>query len=161
MKFTSKTPRVPVTIQKQVFQLPQPFSVGDVLDENMTRALNQVFCENIRNNQAKAVSDGIAAGKSVEELQADIDAYMADYDFGVRRLGGRGGDPIMIQALSIAKERIKNGMKKKGIVLKTVSTEDLNKLAAEAVEKHPQIMESAKAIVAAQAEAIAGLELED
>ncbi len=160
MKFTQKTPRASVTIQKNQFDVPQPYEEGHSLNANEAAALNQLVCENIRNNQAKVVSDGLAAGKTVDELQKVIDEYCVTYEFGVRRKGSRG-DPVMAKAIEIASEKVREALKKKGVTLKTVTAAEIRAKAEAAVKQHPQILEAAKIIVAQSDKTLSGLSLDD
>ena len=57
-----------ITIQGQVFRVPLRYKAGDVLKENEAGALNQTYHENLRNNFASKVRDGVEAGASNEAL---------------------------------------------------------------------------------------------
>src|SRR5262245_45849295 len=77
-----------ITIQGQTFKVPIRYSAGHQLTDGEAGALNQTFHENLRNNFASKVRDGIEAGVPVETLQQQLDDYATDYQFGVRSGGG-------------------------------------------------------------------------
>ena len=160
MDYNAKTPRATVTIQKTSFQIPQPFEEGHVCTGAEANSLNQTVCENVRNNTAKKVQDGLAAGKSIEDLQVEIDEYVKGYEFGARRAGGRSGDPVRQKGMESAREKVREALKKKGVVLKDIPAAEITAHAEKALEKHPQILERAAAIIAAQNEALEGLEID-
>lgn len=139
--------RAEVTIKGQKFMVPLPFAEGHVLRQNEADTLNQTFCENIRNNFASKVEEASENGATPDmaKLQAELDAYVVDYDFGVRRSGGvRVVDPVEREAMKIAKERIRVALKKAN---KKATPEEMDVLAKQALEKYPQIRASAKTIV--------------
>lgn len=105
-----------ITIQGQTFKVPIRYSVGHSLSEGEASALNQTYHENLRNNFAKKVSDGIEAAISMEVLQQQLDDYANEYQFGVRSGGGGyRGDPVMTLAMNIAREMVRLAIKAKGI----------------------------------------------
>lgn len=103
-----------ITIQGQTFKVPLRYAAGHVLTEGEAGALNQTLHENLRNNFAKKVSDGMEAGTGVEVLQQQLDDYASEYQFG-QRSGGGGfrGDPVMSAAMNTARELIRNVIKAK------------------------------------------------
>jgi hypothetical protein len=164
MEIPAGTETKQVTIAGVTVAVPLPFSEGHVLSANEAAVLNQTFGENIRNNNASAFRKVIeeSGGKpDVSLLQTTIDTYILDYEFGVRRGGGGGGsrDPVTTEAMKIARELLRNSLKAKGIKVSEVGAEQLNKLAAEAIEKHPQIREQAEVSVAARQAAVESIEL--
>src|SRR5687768_14778185 len=93
---TSSVASTTIQIAGKSFRVPSPFTEGHVLTAGEASQLNQVFHENIRNNQAKKIKAG---GKSDEEFQGEIDAYAQNYQFGVRTGGGgRTTDPVLRKA---------------------------------------------------------------
>lgn len=104
-----------ITIQGQVFRVPIRYAAGHQLSEGEAGALNQTYHENLRNNFAKKVSEGVEAGLPVETLQQQLDDYAIEYQFGTRTGGGTRGDPVMTFAMNVARELIRNVIKAKGM----------------------------------------------
>lgn len=103
-----------ITIQGQTFKVPIRYSAGHQLTDGEAGALNQTFHENLRNNFASKVRDGIEAGVPVETLQQQLDDYATDYQFGVRSGGGGfRGDPVMTLAMNMARDLVRNAVKAK------------------------------------------------
>lgn len=159
---TAETPRSTITIAGHPFKVPEPYVEGHALTANEAATLNQTYAENIRNNNAKKVSDAAEAAKvegapalDLAKLQSEIDDYVADYEFGVRR--GVTGDPVEREALSAAKELVKNKIKEKGAKLSDYKAADITARAEEVLNKYPQIREQAKARVEAAQAAAADL----
>lgn len=147
MEFTAETVVSEVTIQDSKFAVPQPFAKGHVCTENESAALNQILVENTRNNFAKRVKVATENGTfNQADMQSELDKYLAGYEFGVRR-GGGPTDPIGKEATNLAKELIKNALRKKGFKLSDLASKRLNELAAEALDKNPNIRKEAEARV--------------
>jgi hypothetical protein len=105
-----------ITIQGNAFRVPIRYAPGHQLNDGEAGALNQTFHENLRNNFASKVRDGIEAGVPVETLQQQLDDYANDYQFGVRTGGGGfRGDPVMTLAINIAREMVRTAVKSKGL----------------------------------------------
>lgn len=104
-----------ITIQGQVFRVPVRYAAGHQLSEGEAGALNQTYHENLRNNFAKKVSEGVEAGLPIETLQQQLDDYAVEYQFGTRTGGGTRGDPVMTFAMNIARELIRNVIKQKNM----------------------------------------------
>jgi hypothetical protein len=93
-----------ITIQGYTFTVPEgalaKFSVGSTLtlDEGTASTLQQVTCENLRNNFASKVKKEINGGEATEaqlaELQKAFEEYATAYSFGVRQARGPGSPPI-------------------------------------------------------------------
>lgn len=135
--------------------VPAPFVEGHVLRPNEAAVLNQTYSENLRNNFASTVKKAIEEAKGianvdVSALQEQMDKYIQTYDFGVRSSGGgsRSLNPIEREAMNIARSKVRSALKKTGKNVKDYTAEQINKLAEQAVEKYPQLMEQAKKIVA-------------
>jgi len=109
-------PNETITIQGKSFAVPVKYEEGHVLKVNEASALNQTYWENLRNNFANKVKEGIEAGLDDATLQQQLDDYAADYEFGERRGGGGfRGDPVMTAAMNIARELIRTQVKVKGL----------------------------------------------
>ena len=144
MDFNKETPTGAVIIQGKSFQIPRPFSESHVCTSSEAGVLNQILAENTRNNWGDRVKKAVA-DESFDQakMQAEIDEYLENYDFGVRR--GRGPtDPIEREALNMAKDIVKNALREKGFKLADVDTDDINRLAEEAVAANPDITKEAK-----------------
>ena|SRR3990167_5061082 len=150
---TSSAERTTITIQGQQFSVPAPFLEGHVLRPNEAAVLNQTYAENIRNNFAGAVKKAAEEGKDVAALQSDLDKYVSEYDFGIRRIGvSVSVDPVEREAMALATKKVRDALKKKGINVKDLSKEKLAEMAKGALDKYPVIREQAAKIVAMKKE---------
>ena len=140
-----------IMIAGTLFRVPVRYEEGHELTANEASALNQTYHENLRNNFASKVKD-TADGRDLTDnekstLQAELDKYAAEYEFGVRTGGGFRGDPVLTEAMRIAKEKIFEHIRKKGAKKKDIPAEVLTKKAKEVLEKNPEIMELARSRV--------------
>ena len=75
--------------------------------------------------------------------QEEVDAYLEERDSGVR-----GGcvpiDPIYREALTMAKDIVKNAVREKGFKLASVDTDDIEHLAKEVIADNPDITKEAE-----------------
>ncbi len=144
MDFNKETPTGSFVIQGKTFQVPKPFAEGQTLTNSEAGVLNQSLAENVRNNWAARVKKEVEEGTFDQtKIQAEIDAYIEEYDFGVRR--GRGpSDPVEREALNMAKEIVRNALREKGYKLADVPKDDITRLAEEAVAANPDITKEAK-----------------
>lgn len=100
-----------VTISGEVFKIAPKFETGHVLSENEAAALNQTYFENVRNNMAKQVADAKEANAfDLDIFQDKITAYADEYEFGARRGPGAPKDPVMAEALKLAKKAISKAL---------------------------------------------------
>jgi hypothetical protein len=161
VKFNAKTPRKEISCQGASISVIEPYVEGHQLNANEASVLNQTFAENIRNNCAPLVKKLLSEGADPATIQPKIDEYLATYEFGVRKGGGiRTGDPVRRQAIAIAKGKVKEALAKKGIKIRDIPAAELTKLADQAVEKHPQLLELARKQVEAQQQAAASISLD-
>ena len=86
-----------VTIGGEQFTVALPYVAGHVINEGEANALNQTLVENCRNNLSGKAKDS-------KLTQADVDAYLANYQFGAK--GGFTANPIESMALAIARKKI-------------------------------------------------------
>lgn len=141
-----------ITISGHSFNVPVRYEEGHELTAGEASALNQTYHENLRNNFAKKVKD---AGEvaDLSALQAELDKYAADYAFGVRTGGGGvTRDPVMSEAMRIAKKQIGDLIRAKGGKVTNYEPSAINN-AAKALLERPegaQIMEVARARVEEQ-----------
>ena len=136
-----------ITVAGNIFSAPVRYEEGHELTAGEASALNQTFHENLRNNFAKKVRDAVEAGTfDLSTAQAEFDAYANAYQFGVRTGGGGGStrDPIMTEAMGIAKTNIKAALEKKGIKIRSVEAAAVNELAKKLIAKNPANKELAK-----------------
>jgi len=138
------TPKQDATIRSIVLKVPMPFKEGHVLVPNEADVMNQTLKENARNNFAPRIKALQEAGTPVtpqvmQTLQKELDAYMDSYVFGART-GGIGGqrDPVMTEALGMARTIVKKGIVKKGQKVSETSGKDITKMAKALLEKHPK-----------------------
>lgn len=146
-----------ITIAGQVFNVPVRYEEGHELNAGEASALNQTYHENLRNNFASRVKEGMEAGKDVATLQAELDSYAEGYQFGVRTGGGPVRDPVLSEAMRIAKDKIKDYLKSKGVKQKDIDSKLITEKAKQLIEKDPKILEMAKKRVAEAAEASSDL----
>ncbi len=144
MDFNKETPTGTFVIQHQSFQIPKPYVEGHTITTSEAGVLNQALAENVRNNWASRVKKEVDEDTfNLVKMQAEVDEYIDGYDFGLRR--GRGpSDPVEREALNMAKEIVKNALREKGYKLNDVNTDDINRLAEEAVAANPEITKEAK-----------------
>ena len=143
MEFSKETPMGQVRIQGKMFDIPRPFAEGHVCTTPEAGVLNQTLAENARNNMAKAVAEAVEDETFDQvKMQARIDEYLEDYDFGARR--GRGPiDPVEREAIVIAKDAVRQALRENGYKLADVAAIELNRLVDEAIEGHPEITKEA------------------
>lgn len=153
-----------ITIAGQVFNVPVRYEEGHELTAGEASALNQTYHENIRNNFARQVKEGLESGnESLESLQKKLDSYAEEYQFGIRTGGGAVRDPVQAEAMNIAKSHIRALLRKKGRKVSDVASSAITDAAKKLLahpEHGPKINETAKARVA-EAQAAAGSDLDD
>ena len=150
MKFNSETPTAGVQMQGEIFQVPKPYVEGHVLTPGEASVMNQTLAENTRNNFADRIKKAKEANElDAAKMQAEIDSYLEEYEFGVRR--GRGPtDPVEREALNIAKDLVRNALREKGHKLADVEADDINRLAEEAIAANESITKEAERRVKAR-----------
>lgn len=149
MQFNKETPTDSFIIQDHSFSIPKPFSEGHVCTGSEAGVLNQTLAENIRNNLASRVKkvdeENEKTGATFDQasMQAEVDQYVEGYEFGVRR--GRGPtDPTEREALNMAKEHVKEALRKTGHKLADVEAADITRLAEQVVIENPDITKEAE-----------------
>ena len=147
-----------ITIAGKVFNAPLRYEEGHELTAGEASALNQTYHENLRNNFAKKVRDALDnGGFDQEALQTEFSAYAEEYNFGVRTGGGPRSDPVMKKAMDMARTKLKERMKQKGIEADAAAvTEAAKKLIA----KNPEFIELAKRLVEEE-KAAAAIDLDE
>lgn len=161
-EITESTPRESYTIAEETFSVPLPYTSGHVLNDNEAATLNQTWAENARNNFARKVKDAKEAGTfDLEVFQGQLDDYLANYEFGVRTGGGRTGDPVMQEAMIIARDAVRKAIRGKGQNLTDYAAKEITDLAKQVIEsgKYPEILEKARERVESTKE-LAGISLD-
>lgn len=158
-----------LTIAGVGLSIAAPFTEGHTCTSNEATVLNQILGENVRNNLSKSVKEAVEKAGSIDSvdlaaLQASIDTYIETYEFGVRR-GGGGGRTAMSPEdsfkMAFAKTKVKNGLKKKGHVLKTVAAAEITRLATEALAANPKLVAAADKAWKASQDDTLELDLDD
>jgi hypothetical protein len=150
-----------ITIAGHSFNVPVRYEEGHELTAGEASALNQTYHENLRNNFAKKVKDASDNGATPDlaALQAELDAYAAEYAFGVRSGGGGvSRDPVMSEAMRIAKKQIGDLIRAKGGKVNNYEPAAITN-AAKALLDRPEgaaIMEAARKRVEEQKTLAAG-----
>jgi len=138
-----------ILIQGINFRVPKPFKDGHECSAGEANALNQTLAENLRNNFATTVKEakdqnGEDLGDDViAQLQEELDDYAAEYEFGAGRVGGPR-DPVRSEAMRMAKEQIRDALKRRGVALKNVAAEAITAAAEKLLVKNPEILALAK-----------------
>ena len=138
-----------VTISGKTFEVPQPYSAGHIITEGEASQLNQVYAENIRNNQAAAIKDLVDKGTyDQEQAQLLINKYVDEYEMGVRRAGGprAPADPVAREALRLALDKLSAKLRSEG--KKPSDYKNLKDVAAQLVERNPAFTERARENIA-------------
>ena len=130
MQISAETPRRDVTIADNTFKIPAPYAAGHVVTAGEAAALNQTLAENVRNNFASRVKAGLVGTPRIEasgdkpakeavppnstqeELQAEIDKYVTEYEFGVGSV--RTTDPVDRELRTLVTEVIKTALSARG-----------------------------------------------
>ncbi len=163
---TNKTPEAEapntqtVTIQSESFTISAPYKEGHTLTAIEARVLNQTRCENVCNNQRKAIKEAKEEGNfDLKASRKSVADYDAAYSFAT---GGpavrRTLDPIQKEARAIARNLITTKLRDAG---KKMKDQDKDKLA-QAVEQwaeHPKVIAAATKVVK-EREELANLSLD-
>ena len=150
-----------ITISGEIFNAPTRYEEGHELTAGEASALNQTYHENLRNNFAKRVKDAKDnGGLDLATLQSEFDAYAKEYAFGIRAAGGPVRDPVMSEAMNIAKGKVRAALRAKGIKQTDVTATAVTEAARKYIAKNPQIMEQARARVE-EAKAAATADLDE
>lgn len=149
-----------ITIAGHSFNVPVRYEEGHELTAGEASALNQTYHENLRNNFAKKVKDA-GASADLAALQAELDQYAQQYQFGVRTGGGGGvsRDPVMAEAMRIAKKQIGDLIRAKGGKPGDYEADAITNAAKTLLQKSPDIMETAKRVVA-ERQSVAGSQID-
>ena len=142
--YNSETARKDITVKNKIYSIPTPFAEGHVCTQNEANALNQLLAENVRNNVAGKLKNG------VEVSQEDFDAYVASYDFGVRAVSTK--DPVEKIMRELVEAKINQQLASKGLSKKSMETEKYNEAVEKAIEANREILQArAREILALRA----------
>lgn len=135
-----------ITIAGEVFDAPVRYEEGHELTAGEAAALNQTFHENLRNNFAKRVKDAKDNGSfDLEALKTEFATYADEYAFGIRTGGGGATrDPVLAEAMNIARGQVRAAIRKKGLKLADVQATAVTNAAKKLIEKNPSILELAR-----------------
>lgn len=113
-----------ITIQGAVFSVADRYAEGHALTAGEASALNQTRAENLRNNcsaelkklreaNAEAGLGDALTEAQIAEFQTKLDAYAAEYQFGIR-VAREPLDPVEAQAIKDMAAAIRAKLKAKG-----------------------------------------------
>lgn len=146
--FTEETARKNILVKKVDYTIAQPFAEGHVCTANEANALNQLLCENVRNNFSAKIKEDAPA-----PAQEDFDKYVASYQFGVRSVAST--DPIEKEMRKIVEAKLKDMLAKAGKTKASLSAEEYKNAVDAALEKNrDKLYPIAKEIVMRQTAAI-------
>jgi hypothetical protein len=161
---TESTPRAEIVIQGATFLCPQPYAEGHSLNANEASALNQVYAENIRNNLAGKIKKAREADENYVLPQEEFDAYASSYEFGVRQASGPRAEqlpPDVREARKIAREKITEALKAKGIIVKSVDKDWMETNVAALAGREDILKEARRRIKQVQTISLEELDLGD
>lgn len=146
-----------ITIAGQEFSVPLPYLAGHTLTEAEAKALNQMRCENIRNNQAKAVKVAYESGDSeaIAKVNAAVAEYASAYEFTLAAVGERAAalDPVEKEARVIARGILSQLLKNAGKTKKDFEEDYLEAKIAEFASSE-DVVKQAKANVKAKSKVV-------
>ena len=157
-----------ITVQGVAVEITQPYEAGHAIPEAEAKALNQVRAENIGNNKRKFIKDLVDSGASAEDIaaeaQAAVSEYDAAYEFTLASVGGGGTarlDPLTKECRAIARNFVAGKLKEMGVSQKdylAANGEDAIKSKVIELADNPKIVEAAKKALK-EREQMAGIEL--
>lgn len=160
MQFNADTPRSEATIQGLKFTIPEPFKAGHVCTEGEASSLNQTLRENVRNNVAAQIKaeEEKAEGERKTFTQEDVDAYVADYEFGIRAARGEARlSPEEREARNIARNIINAKLKESNTAKPDADT--MEAWIKQVASQPPVVKEAARRVKSVSGIAIEGLDL--
>ena len=133
-----------MTVAGIVFDIPALYVPGYMLSESEAEAFEQVRKDRLRNNLKPKVEKRLAAGEAAEEIQDDLRGYIENYRLGTRNGMGPVRDPVMVEALHMAKQDLIKELMKKGKKVKDVNGIRLMKASRKAVALAPEYLKRAQ-----------------
>lgn len=144
-----------ITIQGEKFNVTTPYVAGHAITESEANALNQVRCENIRNNVAtklRKLQAGEEGAMTMEEIVAFANDYDQKYDFTQSRGTGRAAmSPVEREARRLARTALGAALKKAGKKRRDYTDEEYEKLVSSVAERDDIQKEAKKAVKAQEA----------
>lgn len=131
-----------ITIHGHDFEVEVPYEEGHQLTAKEASQLNQVYLENIGNNFRNKVKELLEGGATVDAIQAELDKYASEYEFGARRSnGGTGGtrkssDPVAREMKALAKKAVTEFFRKKDVVFADLTPEERETAIKTYLERH-------------------------
>lgn len=159
----SETPTLILGIS---FQCPAPYQAGHVCTASEARVLNSELAENVRNNFTKRVKavktahGGNPPPHQLLALRAEFAAYAAQYAFGSGKSTRGSNDPVLRQALEIARPLARNMWREKGLDPKH-DQEGFNGLVAQIASSPRVLAEAQRRVDAVQAVASSVISQQD
>lgn len=149
-----------ITINGQEFTIEVPYTEGHVLTASEAGQLNQVYVENVGNNFRGRVKELLESGATVEAIQAELDKYASEYEFGARRASGgarRVVDPVMKEMRAMAKTKLVPFVKEKqGVNWNDLSPDEREALIKRYLEKNEAAIRPIAERRVADAQSLAG-----
>lgn len=147
-----------ITVQGVKMEVPQPFAEGHPLTDAEAQALNQVLAENLRNNFAtrirNAKDEAEKAGKEynpdTSALQAEMNEYVGEYEFGAKRTGGTSTahlDPVEKEMQNMAKQAIKTAIQAKGLRIKDVPKDKMDAFVDQYMQKNYEALHKNASVI--------------
>lgn len=127
--FTNETARKDITIKKATYSIPTPFAEGHVCTANEANALNQLLAENCRNNFSSRFKEDAPV-----PTQEEFDAYVSQYQFGVRSVATT--DPVEKQMRKMVEAKFLAMLKARGQTKSILSSDEYKNAIDAAVEKN-------------------------
>lgn len=118
-----------ITIAGRAFEVQPKYAAGHTLTANEASALNQTYFENLRNNFAGKAKEGAD--------QAAFNEYAASYEFGVRSAGG-SRDPVEAETMELARESIRDLIRKSGKKLSDYKASAITAAAEKLLNTKPE-----------------------
>lgn len=137
-------PHKPITIAGVTFQAPLRFGAGHSLSDSEAAALNSLLHREVGAKIKGQIEKVQKAGEEidVQALQSVLLDLAASHDFTVKSVNSF--DPIQREAFKILRPLLMNGLKKKGIDVKSISPEKIEELLHTLLLKKPDVYQEAK-----------------
>lgn len=133
-----------ITVNGVVIDVPILYGEGYTLNKDEAAGVEQHRRDKIRNNLAPKIKKWKADGVPLEDIQAEAAEYIDGYTIGVRNGGGVVRDPVVAEALNIAKSKIREELLKNGKKLKDVDGRNIIKAARKLMTSTPEIIKLAQ-----------------
>lgn len=118
-----------ITISGESFVVPSPYKEGMTIGVGEARALNLAFSSALRNVFASRIKASKAKGDfSREQFQNQLNEFAKTYQLGQRTPRGSRkvpSDPIQVEALRVAKEKVQEALAERGLKLNAKQLADL------------------------------------